>query len=43
MIESAPTTKQSILLSEVLDIQIGSELSDMIKALTKNNLVWVQI
>ena len=34
LIQSGVTTKQSILLSEVADIQIGIELQTIIEALT---------
>jgi hypothetical protein len=43
VIQSAVTTKQSILLSEVADIQIGIELQSIIQALANRNLVYVEI
>ena len=43
MIQSAVSTKQSILLSEVADIQIGIELQTIIQALTDYNFVSVHI
>jgi hypothetical protein len=42
-LQSAVTTKQSILLSQVADIQIGIELYTVIQSLKDHNFVWVKI
>jgi hypothetical protein len=41
LIESSVTTKHSILLSKVADIQNGIEFQSAIEALIDYNLVWV--
>jgi hypothetical protein len=41
VIQGAVTTKQSILLSEVADIQIGQELQTIIEALANHHFVKV--
>jgi hypothetical protein len=43
VLQSAVTTKQSILLSDVVDIQIGIELQTIIQALSDNNLVCIKM
>jgi hypothetical protein len=41
VLQNAVTTKQSILLSEVADIQIGQELQTIIEALANHHFVKV--